>query len=216
MKSLYRPSWLAILSSCALNTLERCFLRDPRKVSKHKKFLIWMTGKAVAWNSPIYQACFGLEINTVFLLKCTTDTSTVKSIRIRKTILHLLHSFPNPPELIIQGALAAPVHTKPKWALNLHLAHSTGTAGSILKQSWARELCPQQQVIPQVIPFYWKSRIHLQPKNSLEKKSLFFEERIKTKNNQPRYSRKTACHTGNVTKTCFQLKHGKTLSLLGL
>lgn len=104
----------------------------------------------------------------------------VKSTRIRMTILHWLHSSPNPPELIIQGALAAPVHTKPKWALNLHLAHSTGTAGSIPKQSWARELCPQQQAIPQVIPFYWKSWIHLQPKNSLEKKSLFFEERIKT------------------------------------
>lgn len=33
-----------------------------------------------------------------------------------------------------------------------------------------------------------------------------------THKNQPKDSRKTGCHTWNVTKMGFQLKHGKTLT----
>lgn len=138
----------------------------------------------------------------------------VKSTGIRKTILHLLHSSPNPPELIITRCPGSPGAHQAQMSAKPYLTHSAGTVGSILKQSEARGLCPQQQVMPQVIPSYWKPRIHVLPQKKPGEGNHYFlkKEQKQTKSNQPRDSKKTACHTWNVTKTGFQLKHGKTLS----
>lgn len=134
----------------------------------------------------------------------------VKSTRIRRTILHLLHSSPNRTELIISrcpgcssshGALlsAKPLHRDSRFDSKAILSQRTlpTTAGQLTGHSLLLKIL---------------NSFAAQKKPREGNHHFLKKEQKQTKNNQPRYSRKTACHTWNVTKMGFQLKHGKTLT----
>lgn len=132
----------------------------------------------------------------------------VKSTGIRKTILHLLHSSPNPPELIITRCPGSPGAHQAQMSAKPYLTHSAGTVGSILKQSEARGLCPQQQVMPQVIPSYWKPRIHVLPQKKPGEGNHYFlkKEQKQTKSNQPRDSKKNSLSYLECDQNGFPIK----------
>lgn len=139
----------------------------------------------------------------------------VKSTRIRKAILHLLHSFLNPPELIIarspgssRAAHQARMSAKPlprtqhrDRGIDSRAIVSEGTLPTAAGHSTGHSFLLK-------IP----NSCAAQKKPGEGNHYFLKKEQKQTKNNHRRYSRKTACYPWNVTKMGFQLKHGKTLS----
>lgn len=125
----------------------------------------------------------------------------------KEDILHVLHSSQNTPELITprtQGPSEREASTsRTPQGRQVQFQSSFQPKNSAHhSRSSHRSFSPVE--IPELICC---------PKKSGEGNRYFLsKEQKQTKSNQPRYSRKTAGHTRNVTKMGFQLKHGKTLA----
>lgn len=94
------------------------------------------------------------------------------------------------------------MHTRPNLMLTPYLPLHTQHEDSRL----------DSKAVPQVTQFYWNSWIELLSNTPGEGSYYFWKKtkRTKTKNSQST-PEEQLCHTWNVTKMGFQLKHGKTL-----
>lgn len=132
----------------------------------------------------------------------------VKPTRTGKITLHSLNPSPNTPESITARGLALDARPRPRaqhGASSFH-AKATGSQRTLLTGA-------DHPTGHLVLLKFLNSPVKKTPKKTTQKKLegeiSTFEKQQRETTNQPKCSRKTACHTWNVIGVGFRLKHGR-------
>lgn len=132
----------------------------------------------------------------------------VKPTRTGKITLHSLNPSPNTPESITARGLALDARPRPRaqhGASSFH-AKATGSQRTLLTGA-------DHPTGHLVLLKFLNSPVKKNPKKTTQKKLegeiSTFEKQQRETTNQPKCSRKTACHTWNVIGVGFRLKHGR-------
>lgn len=132
----------------------------------------------------------------------------VKPTRTGKITLHSLNPSPNTPESITARGLALDARPRPRaqhGASSFH-AKATGSQRTLLTGA-------DHPTGHLVLLKFLNSPVKKTPKKTTQKKLegeiSTFEKQQRETTNQPKCSRKTACHTWNVVGVGFRLKHGR-------